>query len=56
MYYTIKQVAEKLQLSEKTIRNKIETEELSAVRVSDRSIRIKESSLDAYIQKKNGNK
>lgn len=56
MYYTVKEVAEKLRLSEKTIRNKIDQKELSVVRVSDRSIRIKESAIETYIQKKNTGK
>lgn len=56
MYYTVKEVAKQLKLSEKTVRNKIDSKEIEVVKVTDRSIRIKESAIENYIHNKNTGK
>ena len=49
MYYTVKQVADKLQVSSKTIRRRIEDGSISIIRLGAKTIRIEESALNQYI-------
>jgi DNA (cytosine-5)-methyltransferase 1 len=47
---TVSQTAKYLQLSDKTVRRLIKDGRLSASKISDRSLRIRTSDVDAYIQ------
>lgn len=48
-YLTIRQVAERLQVSTKTISRRIEDGSLSAIRLGSKTIRIEESELKRYV-------
>jgi len=47
-YYTVKEVAEQLNKSEKTIRRHIKEKKLGAIRPGGWEFRISDASLDAY--------
>jgi excisionase family DNA binding protein len=47
---TVSQAADYLKLSEKTVRRLISSQKLLAAKVGDRSWRIKESNIEAYLQ------
>ena len=53
-YLTIKQAAEKLQVSTKTISRRIEDGSLPCVRLGARTIRIRDVDLNDYINKRIG--
>jgi excisionase family DNA binding protein len=48
-YLTIRQVAERLQVSTKTISRRIDDGSLPAIRLGDKTIRIDEAELQKYI-------
>ncbi len=50
--YTVKEVAEQLRVSERTVRHWVETGELTVFRVGKRGYRIMGSDLTAFIQKR----
>ncbi|OPY56773.1 MAG: Helix-turn-helix domain protein [Pelotomaculum sp. PtaU1.Bin035] len=47
---TVSQAADYLKVSEKTVRRLISSQKLLAAKVGDRSWRIKESDIEAYLQ------
>lgn len=49
MYLTVKQAADRLQVSKKTIFRRIDDGSLRAIRLGSRTIRIKEDELQRYI-------
>lgn len=51
MYLTIKQAAERLQVSKKTIERRIKDGSIPIIRLGIHSIRIKETDLDAFIDR-----
>lgn len=49
-YYTINQVAEKLQVNQRTVRQWIADKQIKITRVGKKSVRISESQLKEYLE------
>lgn len=54
-YYTIKQIAEILQVKTQTVSTWIRKGELKVTRINKRNVRISQSQLDEYLQTQGGN-
>lgn len=52
--YTVKEVADKLKVSDRQVRKWVEQGELSVFRIGIRGYRIPESSLNEFIKKRTG--
>lgn len=52
MYYTTKRIAEVYGVNEETVRRWIRKGELAAIRLSDRSIRVREDQLQDFEKKR----
>ena len=48
-YLRIKEVAERLAVSEQTVRKLVRLGKLDAIRIGNRSLRITQESIDAYV-------
>ncbi|MGH2497126.1 MAG: helix-turn-helix domain-containing protein [Ktedonobacteraceae bacterium] len=52
--YTVKEVADKLKVSERQVRKWVETGELARFRIGLRGYRIPESSLNEFVRRRTG--